>query len=822
MYRILFLIFFFCNSFLTLSQKSISTIRATDIKVDGLLNEPIWQQTEEVSGFTQITPDAGAPATKKTTVKVLYDDDAIYIGAHCYGKPEVISKVFSQRDSYNSNTDYFSVMLDTYKDRLNGFVFSVSTLGVQYDAKIYGGSYNSKLDMIWYGEVNHSDSGYTVEIKIPYSAIRFSPKEIQDWGINFTRYHTLNREESTWNPVNPDLDNVVAQAGTLVGLKNIEPPLRLFFSPYVSAYSDHYPIESDEFNDWTSSINGGMDIKYGINEAYTLDMTLIPDFGQVVTDNVVLNLTPFEVFFQENRPFFNEGTELFEKTGHFYSRRVGFTPVNRSMANSALRDNEVLITNPNTTQLINASKVSGRGDRGLGVGVFNGVGAAQVAIIEDTISGQVREFETSPLTNYNVFVLDQNLRNNSSVTLTNTNVWRSGKTYDANVTALATQLNTKGNDYFVRANTALSQKYHSSGNEFGHSVSVGAGKQRGNFVFNANYLEQSDTYDPNDLGFLLVNNKRSVSSSIGYNIYKPFWKINRLWTRFQNNYERLYAPDAYIGTNYYGTIGITNRKFHSADLYFSGTYTENYDYFEAREPGYFFTRPMRSGGGGWVSSNYQKPLALDFGASAYNQHIPNWWDFKYHFSPRFRIGNKMFLVYRFEEERNFNQRGFAIPFNAESGVQPEGYSPIFARRDVITTTNTIDFSYTMNNKSGLTFRLRHYWSRINSKEFFELQNDGTLNPFDFNETTNMNDEPIYNTNYNAFSIDLVYRWIFSPASEINIVWKNNIFTDNSNALMAYQNNLRSTLSADQLNSFSIRIVYFVDYLDIKSFTERLF
>ena len=822
MYRILFLIFFFCNSFLTLSQKSISTIRATDIKVDGLLNEPIWQQTEEVSGFTQITPDAGAPATKKTTVKVLYDDDAIYIGAHCYGKPEVISKVFSQRDSYNSNTDYFSVMLDTYKDRLNGFVFSVSTLGVQYDAKIYGGSYNSKLDMIWYGEVNHSDSGYTVEIKIPYSAIRFSPKEIQDWGINFTRYHTLNREESTWNPVNPDLDNVVAQAGTLVGLKNIEPPLRLFFSPYVSAYADHYPIESDELNDWTSSINGGMDIKYGINEAYTLDMTLIPDFGQVVTDNVVLNLTPFEVFFQENRPFFNEGTELFEKTGHFYSRRVGFTPVNRSMANSALRDNEVLITNPNTTQLINASKVSGRGDRGLGVGVFNGVGAAQVAIIEDTISGQVREFETSPLTNYNVFVLDQNLRNNSSVTLTNTNVWRSGKTYDANVTALATQLNTKGNDYFVRANTALSQKYHSSGNEFGHSVSVGAGKQRGNFVFNANYLEQSDTYDPNDLGFLLVNNKRSVSSSIGYNIYKPFWKINRLWTRFQNNYERLYAPDAYIGTNYYGTIGITNRKFHSADLYFSGTYTENYDYFEAREPGYFFTRPMRSGGGGWVSSNYQKPLALDFGASAYNQHIPNWWDFKYHFSPRFRIGNKMFLVYRFEEERNFNQRGFAIPFNAESGVQPEGYSPIFARRDVITTTNTIDFSYTMNNKSGLTFRLRHYWSRINSKEFFELQNDGSLNPFDFNETTNMNDEPIYNTNYNAFSIDLVYRWIFSPASEINIVWKNNIFTDNSNALMAYQNNLRSTLSADQLNSFSIRIVYFVDYLDIKSFTERLF
>lgn len=822
MQRILILILFLSSSYLIIGQKTISTIRAKDIKLDGKLNEFIWDQTETVSGFTQVTPDAGAAATRETSVKVLYDDDALYIGAHCYGSPDEISKVFSQRDSYNSNTDYFSVMIDTYKDRLNGFVFSVSTLGVQYDAKIYGGSYNSKLDMIWYGEVNHSDSGYTVEIKIPYSAIRFSPKEVQDWGINFTRYHTVNREESTWNPVNPDLDNVVTQGGTLLGLKNIKPPLRLFFSPYVSAYADHYPLKSDEFNDWTSSINGGMDIKYGINEAYTLDMTLIPDFGQVVTDNVVLNLSPFEVFFQENRPFFNEGTELFEKTGHFYSRRIGFTPVNRSLATNSLEENEILITNPNITQLINASKVSGRGDKGLGIGIINGIGAAQNAIIEDTLNGRLREFETSPLTNYNVFVLDQNLKNNSSVTLTNTSVWRSGKTYDANLTALATQLNTKDNDYFLRVNTALSQKYHSSGNEFGHSVSLGAGKQRGNFVFNANYLEQSDSYDPNDIGFLMVNNKRTVSSSVGYNIYKPFWKVNRFWSSFQTNYRRLYAPDVYTGTDYYGTAGVTTKKFHSANLFFSGTYTENYDYFEARELGYFFTRPLRSGAGGWVSSNYQKPFALDFGGNAFNYNLPGWWDLSYHIAPRFRLGNRMFLVYRFEEERNFNQRGFAIPFNASSGTQPDGYNPIFAKRDVITTTNTIDFSLTMNNKSGLTFRLRHYWSRIDSKEFFELQENGSLNPFEFEELTNANDEPIYNTNYNAFSIDLVYRWIFSPASEINIVWKNNIFTDNSNALMAYQNNLRSTLAADQLNSFSIRIVYFVDYLNIKSFAEKLF
>ena len=809
---------------LLFAQRTITTAKAGEIEIDGKLDEPDWQRVETVSDFVQITPDAGAPATLQTEVRVLYDDEAMYIGAHCYGSPDQISRVLSQRDQYNANTDYFSVMIDTYKDRLNGFVFSISTEGVQYDSKIYGGEYNSKLDMIWYAEIEHSDSGYTVEIKIPYSAIRFSPAEVQDWGINFTRYHALNREESTWNPVKPDLDNVVAQGGTLLGLKDIHPPVRLFFSPYVSGYVDHYPIESEEINDWTTSLNGGMDVKYGINEAYTLDMTLIPDFGQVVTDNVVLNLSPFEIFFQENRPFFNEGVELFEKTGHFYSRRVGFDIVNRNRASEKLEDNEIIVSNPTTTQLYNASKVSGRGKGGLGVGVFNGITAPQYAILEDTITIEQREIETSPIANYNVLVMDQNLPNNSSVTLTNTNVWRSGETYNANVTALATQLNTKDNAYFVQGDFSLSQKYHRTGNEFGHAANFRTGKQTGNFVFNTSYLEQSDTYDQNDLGFLLVNNKRNISKSVSYNIYKPFWKLNRFWSTFSNTYRRLYEPDVYTGTDFNLSTGITNKKFHSASMRFSGTYTENYDYFESRQApslNSVFIRPQRFSANGWISSNYQKVFALDASFNFTQHQMSGWNDLSYRIAPRFRIGNHFFLIYSFEDEQNNQQRGYAIPFN---GQQPDGYRPIFSNRDVRTITNTIDFEWNINNKSGLNLRARHYWSRVSINNFHELQENGRLSDVTLNESDlfNSENESVYDYNFNFFSVDLVYRWIFSPASELTLVWKNNIEFADSHPSTYFFENIQNTLLADQLNSFSVRIVYFLDYLDLQKFVGNRF
>ena len=814
--KLFYILLILCFQF-SFGQRVIDATRlSTKIEVDGKLNEPIWKTVPVAREFTQTEPDAGAPATDSTTVRIVYDNEAIYIGAICYADSNNISRVLSQRDSYNSNTDYFSVLFDTYQDQLNGFVFSVSTEGVQYDAKIYANQYNSKLNMIWYSEVEHFDNRFVVEMKIPYGAIRFSAEEVQDWGINFTRYISENREEATWNVVKPDLDNVVTQAGTLRGLRDLEPPLRLFFSPYLSSYAEHYPITGEFSDDVSFDLNGGMDIKYGINEAFTIDMTLIPDFGQVVTDNVVLNLSPFEVFFAENRPFFNEGTELFEKTGHFYSRRVGGAPINLSNINATIEDDEEVISEPNKTPLINATKFSGRTKGGLGIGVFNGITGQQFAVLQDTLTRETRDIQVAPISNYNVMVFDQNLKHNSSFTFTNTNVWRSGSTYDANVTAMSTNLNSEDNKYFINANAALSQKYASFSNEFGHNYGIGLGKQTGKFTYGMNYQEQSDTYDPNDLGFLSNNNKRNVSAGIGYRIFKPFWKLNRLWSNFNNTYSRLYNPNEFIGMSYDGQLGVTNNKFHTFGLNFSGIYTSWKDYFEPRTDGYFFTVPRHFGGGLWLSSNYQKAFALDANMNARRYEGTNWSDFNYRISPRVRIGNHIFLVYSFEQNFNTNQQGYAIPF---IGNQPESEGPIFGERDVVTTTNTIDLRYTINNTSGVTVRLRHYWSTVNYDNFYQLNLDGELTETNIQETT-AEGQHKYNTSFNAFSIDMVYRWIFSPASELNLVWKNNIFTADSESQIEFLNNLERTLQADQLNSISLRVVYFLDYQQIKKMLQQ--
>ena len=185
-----------------------------------------------------------------------------------------------------------------------------------------------------------------------------------------------------------------------------------------------------------------MDIRYGINDAFTLDMTLIPDFGEAISDNQVLNLGPFEVRFDENRQFFKEGIELFNKGNLFYSRRIGGAPLNYSSLGDMISEGDSILFNPSETQLINATKVSGRNTNGLGIGVFNAVSARSVAEVIGA-NDEIREVETNPLTNYNVLVLDQNLKNNSSVSFVNTNVLRFGSEYDANVSAGLINLFTK-------------------------------------------------------------------------------------------------------------------------------------------------------------------------------------------------------------------------------------------------------------------------------------------------------------------------------------------------------------------------------------------
>lgn len=815
-----FYFIFLFLSFHVLSQKDINAKRTNkNIKIDGILNENSWtENTSIASNFTQLKPFPGNPITQITEVKVIYDDDAIYIGAICYDYKDSISKVISFRDQMSARIDLFGLFIDTYNDAQNGFFFGVTSRNVQSDAKIAQESFNFQFNLAWKSQVQITEDAWTCEIKIPYSALRFPKKDIQNWGINFGRSISRNREESYWNTITPDMEDLkLVQCGNLKGLEGINPPLRLAFMPYVSAYIDE--IASGDGKTLASSFNGGMDIKYGINEALTLDVTLVPDFGQVVFDKQVLNISPFEMSFNENRQFFTEGTELFNKAGLFYSRRIGVQP-NSDITNSILNENEILSQGGQNTRLINASKLSGRLKNGLGIGFFNGINDINYGTAVDTTNNQQRAVITSPLTNFNVFVLDQNLKNNSSITFTNTNVWRSGHFYDANVSGLDFNLNSKSNDYFIDGYGSVSAKVYESDNDFGHEAGITLGKQRGNFVFNAEYFEQSDSYDINDLGFNRVNNKRNIEIEASYRNFTPKWEFaNKIFTRAAIEYKRLYNPNEYIGTYFRLNGTIVSKYFHAGGIRMNGSLTESYDFFEAREWGSYFIRPTWITTSAWFSSNYQKRYALDFRFRYTAVQRENWNEYGYAIENRFLITKNIFLYHQWSQDYQFNSQGFAV----ENGL----YEPneqvnniLFGNRNRINSVNSIRLDYGITNRMGIVFSLRHYNSMISYNSFYNLLDNGRLEeiPYSGND---LDGNSAYDINFNAFTIDFQYRWIFSPGSELSFVWKNSIFIDDENVNRNYLNNLQYSLTNGPLNSISIKLMYWLDYSQIKkAFSNR--
>lgn len=782
------------------------------ITIDGELNEPSWSSVTYSNSFTQIKPYPGKPASRDTKVAICYDHEAIYFAAVCYDQKDSISQVLSLRDDYNANLDAFGIFLDTYNDDQNGFGFGVTSKGVQLDFKIASTEFNDQLNLVWNSVVKITDTAWIAEIKIPFSAIRFPKKQIQDWGINFTRQISRYREESTWSPVNPDLENYLLEAGDVVGIENIDPPLRLALMPYVSSYLNHSKADGT-----TTSLNGGMDIKYGINEALTLDVTLVPDFGQVVFDQQVLNISPFEIQFNENRQFFTEGTELFTKAGLFYSRRIG-VQAPQSVLQTLLNDDEYLSNLASATQLYNASKVSGRLKNGLGVGVFNGITAPQYATAVNKITKEEREILASPLTNYNVLVFDQNLKNNSSVTFTNTNVWRAGSFYDANVSGFNFNINTKDNKFNFNGKTSLSAKLNKVSTELGYNYNLNFNKQRGAFIYGVGYLEESDTYDPNDLGFNAMNNRRNMEVSSAYRIFNPKWsKLTRVIFSGSVSMSRLYNPNVYTGSYWDGNFVVVSSKFNAAGVRLNGAFTDYRDYFEPRTWGRVFNYPSWQTIGGWVSSNYQKKVALDAGINYSFISALNWKEFDYNINPRFRLSDHIFIIPEWTQSFQLNSQGYAVPF----GIPVDTTSEIvFGTRNRIDITSAINLDYNITNRMGLTFRLRHYRSSIKYLSFSKLNLDGSVSPLDNFSGLDENGNSAYNINFNAFTIDLVYRWVFLPGSEINVVWKNSIFTSDDKVAENYFYNLRSTFNNGPTNSVSIKVIYWLDYLDAKKLFSR--
>ena len=792
--------------------KNITAIRtAVAPKIDGLLKDSVWLQAQPASDFIINSPNYGQPASLRTEVWLLYDDEAMYVAAKNYDNPASIRKQLTARDGeQRQDVDYFSFFVDTYNDDQNGFQFVVTSRNVQSDARIspaiqsmFGLPSDYSWDAVWESNVAITSDGWTLEMRIPYISLRFSKSEQQRWGINFQRFSRKRNESSFWNPVDPNIAGFVNQFGDLLGVSNIEPALRLSFLPYVTSGFRNTPTTRGVVKEWLR--NGGMDVKWGVNESFTFDATLVPDFGQVISDNVILNLSPFEVRFQENRPFFTEGTELFNKAGLFYSRRIGLTPSGYwQVKNRVAADpNLEIVKNPGITQLINASKFSGRNKNNLGIGVFNAVGAPMVASILNKTTGGTEKIETEPLTNYSLVVVDQALKGRSSVTFTNTNVVRSGLARDANVSALDFALYDKNNNYAI-IGTGRYSKIMGANPYDGFNTTLSLRKVSGKIQFNATNNIESDRYDPNDLGFLQAPNEVTTTAQVSYNQFTPTKNFLSYRYMLRVTNRQLYKPFVWQEVQIGASIFHFFKNFWDLSLNYESKPAWQHDYFELRTPGRMIRMMPWHYVGFNGSSDSRKRLYVEFKAGL--AQSPSFRDaefINYELSLRFRFNDRLSIEWSGEGSTDNGNVGYAFRREANG-------DPIVGWRDVKQFTTLVSGLYNFTPRMFLTLRARHYWSGVKYEKYFNVDANGYWIDRAFIAGND--------NNYNAYNLDLFYTWDFMYGSRLIVGWKNWMPLDRAIdgiRFSKYGQNLAEVFRMPQGKELTARLIYFLDYQKLK-------
>ena len=780
------------------TKKSVSTKKtAENISIDAELNEESWKNAEIATDFVSLEPKNGTPIPEefKTEVKILYSDDAIYIGAALYDpNPEKILKELVERDNIGTS-DFFGVFINGYNDGQQEFRFFVTAANGQIDTNFTSsegedGSWNA----IWESNAKITDFGYVIEMKIPYAALRFPEQEQQTWGLNFFREVRRERQKYTWSPIDNKIGAISQQAGILTGIENIKTPTRLFLIPYSSFY-----LSGSEAQKTKGELKGGLDVKYGINDAFTLDAILVPDFGQTKFDNVILNLGPFEQQFNENRPFFTEGTDLFSKGNLLYSRRIGATP----NLDLNLNENERILEMPSAINLLNALKISGRDKDGLGIGFLNAITERTTATAYNEITNNSREVVISPLTNYNVTVFDQRFNQNSSVTFINTNVTRDGSFRDANVSGLLFNLNNKDNSYNLSGEVKTSSIYdEKSSNGLNTSLYFADTNGKFRYSFGGNYV--SKDYQVNDLGINFRTNYYSFSGNTSYRILNP----NKTFNTFRvnlNSYFEFYTPTNQIqASNLNVNLNSTNKKNH----FFGGGINfnpfKNYDYYEPRVADRFFVNPENIGGWFYFSSNYNNKFAIDFEPFLTHVINENRYESGVNISPRYRFSDKFSLVYSFNYFKLKNDIGW---------IDFENSNIIFARRDRDTYTNSITSKFSISSEMNFNLSVRHYWSLAENNKINNLNEDGSL-------STNTTYTGNRNSNFSTWNLDLSYSWWFAPGSQMSILYRNNASTFERQINKDFGSNF-SNLFEDNLNHvLSVSVRYFIDYNQAKNWIRK--
>ena len=563
--------------------KQISAVRINEpIKIDGVLSESVWQRTGTTAFFQQ-NPDQGLPATELTEVWVAYDDEALYIAAHMHdAHPDSIITRLARRDN-DASSDEFAVGIDSYHDKRNGFYFIVSAAGALRDGILYNDDWSDgSWDGVWEAKSKIIADGWSVEMKIPFSQLRFEQHDQYVWGIDFERVIARKKEQVylVYTPRNES--GFVSRFPELLGIEHITPPTRLEVTPYITGRAEYAPHDAgDPFNSgskYTPAI--GADLKWGLGTNVVVEGTINPDFGQVEVDPAVVNLSDAETYFTEKRPFFLEGMNIFSfgqggvnnywnfnwsSPSLFYSRRIGRAP-QRELPDYDYADI------PLGTHILGAAKITGKVIDGWNVGVIEALTKREYAQLNS--AGTNRSLEVEPMTSYTVGRVQQDFNegrqgagllvtsvhrffddgsikkdvneNSYVAALDGWTAFDTGKVYMISGWAAVSNvqgtrerminLQLSSTHYFQRPDRDYATLDSSATSLSGYAGRVTLNKQKGNMMINAALGFISPGFESGDLGYLSRTDLINYHVGTGYK-----WNDPTKYYRYVNIYGAIFS-----------------------------------------------------------------------------------------------------------------------------------------------------------------------------------------------------------------------------------------------------------------------------------------
>lgn len=772
------------------------------ISIDGVLNEEDWRRARPVNDFIQYDPNEGAEPTERSIVMVLYDDNALYIGAILYdSNPRGIVGQLSRRDRY-THADRFEVLIDSNNDRQTAYRFEVNVSNVQGDG-IYshdGAQFDRSWEGVWESATARIGRGWSVEMRIPFTALRFDNRDSEyEWGINFRRFIARKNEEIHWIVVPRRETGLVSRFGKLGGISNINPPLHVEMLPYVVSQGRRQSDELPQVSERDISGNAGIDMKLGLATNTMLDIAINPDFGQVEIDQNVINLTAFETFYPEKRPFFLEGADLFRfgstfdgrQTRLFYSRRIGRQPMQ-----PGLELGQRFIEMPQATTILGAAKLTSRTTDGLSVGAISALTDTEEAIVQ-TQEGDRLRIPVQPRGLHNVFRMRQEILANSAVGIIATGLIR-----DDMETAISGgmdwNLRFRNNEYVVDGFVAGTRTAVNGHLREGSAARLYVAKPSGrHWLASANLDYFSRDFNPNDMGFIQRADYQGVWADI-------YYKDDYAGGIFRRYFTRL-AAESRWNIDGMPIKQDSQFRFHSEFANFwssSISYQYNfstYDDFETRGMD-LYRRPEYHIVNGWISSDQRNSIV------AYPTYDIRWshygWnevylklDFDVRPTPAFEISPAVGW---------WRSRGYEAWFD-NIFDDDLGWISLFGDRDVDQFDLSLRGIITLHPRLSVQFFTQVLISKVWYENPRYLAAPDDLQPFEFDETHQFYRNPDFN--YQGFNANIILRWEFMPGSTLYAVWTQERDGFHSRVDQPFRDSFRDTFRTPMDNVFLIKLNY---------------